>query len=351
MPNDNCQKIKLLKLMELLRRDTDEDHPITTSEICRRLGEMGISCERRTVGKDMKLLREQGYEIMSELSGHENSYWIADRSFSLPELKILMDAVQAAHFIPPDKTEELVAKIAALGGSHQSELLQGNLVRFTARKHSNHSIFYNVQEIETAIQHEQTVSFRYFDLDEKMERIYRGNARRYHVEPLTLVYEDNNYYMLTYSAKYDHLTPYRVDRMDRVQVEESPLSKTALEKKENSKIAVEQASRMFMGKTRSITLEFSDQLIGTMFDKFGEDLKIERVNADLCRAPVEIQISPTFWSWLFLYPGEIRVVKQKELVEQYVKRLRDALSNVETITERQGGYLRHPACRGQQSSE
>ena len=74
MGEDNHQKIKLLKLMELLQQDTDENHPITTSEICRRLGEMGISCERRTVGKDMKLLRQQGYEIMSELKGHENSY-------------------------------------------------------------------------------------------------------------------------------------------------------------------------------------------------------------------------------------------------------------------------------------
>ena len=98
MKNDNCQKIKLLKLMELLRQETDEKHPITTSEICRRLGEMGISCERRTVGKDMRVLREQGFEIMSELKGHENSYWVSDRSFELPELKILMDAVQAALF-------------------------------------------------------------------------------------------------------------------------------------------------------------------------------------------------------------------------------------------------------------
>ena len=139
MKGDNHQKIKLLKLMELLQQETDENHPITTSEICRRLGEMGISCERRTVGKDMKLLRQQGYEIMSELKGHENSYWIADRSFELPELKILMDAVQAAIFIPEDKTEQLVTKIAVLGGSHKAELLQGNIIRFNTRKHTNHS--------------------------------------------------------------------------------------------------------------------------------------------------------------------------------------------------------------------
>ena len=60
MPDNNCQKIKLLKLMEMLRQETDENHSITTSEICRRLGDMGITCERRTVGKDIKVLREQG---------------------------------------------------------------------------------------------------------------------------------------------------------------------------------------------------------------------------------------------------------------------------------------------------
>lgn len=208
MTKDNCQKIKLLKLMELLRQETDENHPITTSEICRRLGEMGISCERRTVGKDMKVLRRQGFEIMSELKGHENSYWIADRSFELPELRILMDAVQAARFIPEDKTEQLLEKIAALGGTHQAELLQGNLVRFNTRKHSNHSIFYNVQAIEDALQDKKRLSFRYYDLNENLEKVYRMDGGRYVTDPVALIYDDNNYYMICYSAKYAHTVTY-----------------------------------------------------------------------------------------------------------------------------------------------
>ena len=328
MSNENCQKIKLLKLMEMLQRETDEDHPITTSGICQRLGDMGISCERRTVGKDVKLLREQGYEIMSELAGHENSYWISDRSFSLPELKILMDAVQAAHFIPEDKTEQLITKIAALGGSHQAELLQGNIVRFNARKHSNRSIFYNVQEIESAIQKKKKVSFRYFDLDENCSRAYRFDGGRYYAEPILLIFDDNNYYMLTYSKKYDHITPYRVDRMDQVRVEDKPVGDIALSQK--GIVAVDQAFRMYMGETQTVTLEFIDSVIGTMFDKFGEELKIERIGEGLCRAQVKVQVSPTFWSWLFLYPVEIRIVEPKELAAEYVRQLRGALNTAET---------------------
>ena len=93
---ENHQKIKLLKLMELLKQETDELHPFSTSEICSRLGAMGISCERRTLAKDIALLNEQGFEVMWCKVGKEKGYYIEDRSFSVPELKILIDAVQAA---------------------------------------------------------------------------------------------------------------------------------------------------------------------------------------------------------------------------------------------------------------
>ena len=93
MAKTNCQKIKLLKLMEILRQETDEDHPMKTGAICERLVAMGISCDRRTLHLDMKVLNEQGFEVMSELIDHERAFYIADRSFSTPELKILIDAV------------------------------------------------------------------------------------------------------------------------------------------------------------------------------------------------------------------------------------------------------------------
>ena len=96
MAQDNCQKIKLLKLLELLRQETDEQHPLTTMDICNRLGAMGISCERRTLSKDVALLNEQGYEVMWRWVGKEKGYYIEDRSFSIPELKILIDAIQAS---------------------------------------------------------------------------------------------------------------------------------------------------------------------------------------------------------------------------------------------------------------
>lgn len=336
MPKENCQKVKLLKLMELLRQETDENHPITTSEICRRLGEMGISCERRTVNKDMKVLREQGFEIMSELKGHENSYWIADRSFALPELKIMMDAVQAALFIPEDKTEVLLDKIAALGGTHQDELLQGNLVRFNTRKHSNRSIFYNIQAIEDAIQAKKKISFRYFDLNENLEKIYRMDGGRYMAEPLSLIYDDNNYYLVCYSTKYEHSVTYRVDRMDQVSTEDEPLSDVAMNYGEDPAEAVEQAFRMFRGEQRSVTLRCHDRLMGILYDKFGENLPVTRLDSRHCETTVSVQISPPFWSWLFMLSGDLQLIGPEDLVEKYTEMLKDAYSK--QVTYMGGGH-------------
>ena len=112
MPQNNCQKVKLLKIMEMLRQETDEQHPLRTGEICDRLRSMNISCDRRTLSKDMVVLNEQGFEVMHYFIDHEKAYYVADRSFSVPELKILIDAVQAAAFITDKKTIELIDKIA-----------------------------------------------------------------------------------------------------------------------------------------------------------------------------------------------------------------------------------------------
>lgn len=139
---ENCQKIKLLKLMELLRQETDELHPLSTNEICNRLNTMGISCERRTLAKDISLLNEQGFEVMWCRVGKEKAYYVEDRSFSVPELKILIDAVQAANFITDKKSIELIDKISALGGSHRADILKNNIVCFNTRKHSNETIYY-----------------------------------------------------------------------------------------------------------------------------------------------------------------------------------------------------------------
>lgn len=134
-------KIKILKLMEILRQRTDEQHPMTTNQLVAELGEMGIPGDRRTLSQDISALTEAGCEVMSTIMGHEKAYYVADRRFSVPERKILIGAVHAASFITEKKSEQLIGKIADLAGTYRSEALKRNMVCFNTRKHSNERVF------------------------------------------------------------------------------------------------------------------------------------------------------------------------------------------------------------------
>lgn len=320
MAQDNYRKIKLLKLLELLRLDTDEQHPMTTNQICARLDGMGILCDRRTLSRDIALLNELGYEIMSAPVGHEKGYYIDDRSFSIPELKILMDAVQASSFITEKKTAELLEKIAVLGGSHRAEILKGNIVNFKTAKHSNEQIFYNVDAVEQAIDQQKKVLFRYFDLNEHGQKIYRRDGHRYVVEPIALIFNEDNYYMLCYSSRHQKTSTYRVDRMEAVQVLDEAITDTAIALKDEIGPYTEQVFKMYAGEAVDIVIEFNDNLIGVVFDKFGEDTKMIRSGEHKCVATVKVQISPVFWGWLFQFAGEMKLLSPDHLIDEYKAR-------------------------------
>jgi predicted DNA-binding transcriptional regulator YafY len=302
--------------MALLQQETDELHPLSTNEICNRLSATGISYERRTLAKDIVLLNEQGFEVMWCRVGKEKGYYIADRSFSMPELKILIDAVQAANFITENKSVELIKKIAALGGSHQADILRSNLVCFNTRKHTNETIYYSAGYLEDAIRQKNKVLFRYFDLNEHGEKVYRREGHRYVVEPVALVFHEDNYYIVVYSAKHDSTANYRIDRMDSVEIIDESVSQRALALRNEVAGYTERVFKMYGGQPVDIVIEFDDKLIGVVYDKFGESTKMIRTHEHMCVATVKVQISPTFWGWLFQFGKHIRILSPAGLVDE-----------------------------------
>ena len=316
----NCQKIKLLELIEMLRRETDEQHPMTTSEICKRLSCMGITCDRRTLGIDMKLLNDRGYEIMTTMVGHKKGFYIEDRSFSIPEHKILIDAVQAASFITTRKTNDFIDKIAALGGNHCADILKSNLVCFNSRKHSNESIFYNIVSLEKAISEKRKVSFVYFDLDENGEHVYRKEKKRYIADPMALIFRDDNYYLMTHSEKYNNICNYRVDRMENVEIEDERVCREAIIESEHISEYTDRVFKMYGGKSIKAVLKFERELIGAFFDRFGEAAKIKKISDTEYIATVTVQVSPAFWGWLFQFAGQMEILAPDSLAKAYKER-------------------------------
>ena len=317
MQKENCQKIKLLKLYELLQQETDEQTPLTTMSIITRLGEMGISCDRRTLSKDIAVLNQQGFEVMSCWIGKEKGYYIEDRSFSLPELKILIDAVQAASFITHRKTGELIDKIANLGGNHKAAILKENMVYFNTRKHSNENIYYNIDALENALQHQKKIIFRYYDLDATGKKAYRRNGHHYVVEPVALVFNEDNYYLIAYSARHDSTANYRVDRMVSVEMIDQYISQKAVDLRLSVGKFTEQTIKMFGGAEEDVVLEFERKTVGSIYDRFGEGTKMLPSAEGKYIARVRVQLSPTFWGWLFQFGKQVKLLAPDHVVQKY----------------------------------
>ena len=317
MSEPTHKKLRVVKLLEILQQDTDSEHPLSTNSLLRQLADLGFTADRRTVMRDIEILNAQGYEVMQVKDGKQNAYYIEDRSFSLPELKILIDAVQAASFITEKKSDDLIAKIAALGGSHQAEILTSNIVHFNTRKHTNECIYYNVSVLEEAIRSKQKAAFLYFDLDEKLNKVFRKDGAVYETEPVALVFNNDNYYLMTYDPSADSgVRNYRVDRMDSVEIMNEKICKEAKAKIRTVSKYTEQVFRMYGGRTEKVTLLFDKKLIGAIYDKFGEKTKIRKKGEEY-RATVEVQISPTFWSWLMTFKGNMVIAEPQTLQEEY----------------------------------
>lgn len=310
-------KIKLLKLWEILQSSSDEDHPITTTQIIDKLKAEGIECDRRTLYADIEVLNAHGYEVLCTKGQHANLYCVVNRSFDTPELRILMDAVQAASFITEKKTAQLIDKISNLAGENRAELIKSNTIHFNITKHSNENIYYNIYELESAILSGKKVSFQYFDLDEHCKRKYRRDGERYTVNPIATVFSNDNYYLVSFHDNHENVTSYRVDRMIAVKVENEGVNEEKRPKNLDISKHRKQAFSMYTGESTWVRFEVNLDMLDVIFDKFGENTKFIHKGEGTVQFETEVQVSNLFFGWCCGFGQRIKIVSPKNIVEKF----------------------------------
>lgn len=314
MPYSNLRKIKLLKIWEILNRETDESHPMSTATLTARLAEFGIEVDRKILYSDIKLLNDCGYEI-KHTRAISNEYYVVDRSFDIPEIRILMDAVQAASFITAKKTNGFISRIAQLAGDKKAEVMKKNTVEFHTPKSDNEKIFYNVDAIGNAIEQRRQISFLYFDYDIKHQRVYRKDKRRYIVNPLSTVFSMDNYYLMCYDDKHSGIGHYRIDRMDDVQISDTLIT-------DNEEVQQFDLSRhkralfgMFNGEGARVTFHADKSLVDHIFDRFGDDVHIIQGEGNMVVFTADVQISKPFLGWCCSFGNLLKVTSPQLVVE------------------------------------
>jgi len=325
----DARKVRLLKIWEILSTQTDQEHPLSTEDIMDKLSEMGIESHRITIYDDIKLLNKYGFEVKSTRT-KTNNYYVEDRKISVPEVLILMDAVQAAGFITEIKTGELIDKVARLAGSRTAEVLKQNVVEFTIAKTSNDSVYSSVSEISKAIINNKKIKFNYFDYDIKFNRVYRmkksepDKKRTYKVNPLGTVFDNGFYYLFCYDDYYKNVSHYRIDRMSDVVMQEEDITEGIDARNFDLPTRKRQLFDMFGGETQNVTVHADNSLIDVLYDKFGEDIKLYSVGEHMVGFSADVQVSPTFLAWACSFGNKLVVKSPASVVEQvknYIKEL------------------------------
>lgn len=313
-------KLKLLYIMDALVNETDENNRLGTSELIAMLKEQGISAERKSIYDDIETLKEFGFDIIYDKE-EPAGYYLAGRDFELPELKLLVDAVQSSRFITAKKSNALIKKLEKLASKNDARVLQRQVYVSGRVKTMNESIYYNVDSIHWAMQNNEQISFEYMKWNLEKELVPKGEGRVVS-SPWALTWDDENYYMLGYDSDSGILKHYRVDKMKDIQfLGEKREGKTQFENFDVAAFAT-RTFGMFGGRSEKVTLECDNELIGAILDRFGTDVIIVPSGEDKFKVTHEVAVSGQFYGWIVgLGPG-VKIVYPESVAAEFKERLR-----------------------------
>ena len=319
------QKTKLLHLARMLLRQTDEDHPLTVAQIIEALAREDIKAERKSIYDDLEALRLFGLDVQCR-KGKTPGWFIGSREFELPELKLLMDAVQSSRFITQKKSDALIRKLESLASVHQAGQLQRQVYVSGRIKVMNESIYYNVDKLHTAIAAQKAITFKYFDYDIARQKVFRREGKRYMVSPYGLIWNSENYYLVAFDHTNRDMRHYRVDKMTEIAV--TCLNREGKDQYPDFQLAQygQKHFGMYSGPEWKVTLRGRRDKAGLVWDRFGQDVILVPDGEDHFTVTLPVVISPQFFGWLMGLDGSLTVTAPKEAVNAYRQKLSAALA-------------------------
>lgn len=316
------QKIKLLYIIKILTELTDEDHPLSATEICEKLSAYDITAERKAIYDDIECLISFGYDIISTRVP-KNGYFLASRDFELPEIYLLGDAVRTAKFISEKKTRELTSKLDGMLSRYQSKKSINGIYIDNSSKTRNEEIFYNIDSINTAISEGKKISFKYGKRVLDNRQITTEYKTRT-VSPYAMTWQDDHYYLICNYEKYDNLMNLRIDRIKSVQILDEPSRHFSEVSDYNDTFDVADYTKklfgMFGGDMQQIKLRCSNKILEQVADRFGENIFITNVTDTHFDFTVKAAVSDGLVTWIMNYGSDIEVITPAELRKKIADR-------------------------------
>jgi len=314
MAKTEGQKLKLLYLKEYLENASDENHPLSTQQLIDYLAAHNINAERKSIYNDIECLQDFGLDIIHK-PGRNGGYYLASREFELPELKLLVDAVQSYKFLTSKKSMQLIEKLSHMASIHEAGSLKRQVVVSGRVKTMNESIYYNVDAIHEAIANNSKISFRYTEWGVDGQRHTRPGL--YEASPYALIWDDENYYLVAHTERHG-ITHYRVDKMAQIQITNKKRYITAETKSINAANYGRNVFGMFGGKTTSVRMRFDNSLVGVVIDRFGADTILIPDGPNHFIITMDICVSPLFLGWLAGFGDHVQILSPQSVIDAYL---------------------------------
>ncbi len=311
-------KLKLLYIVDILRKKTDENHYLAATEICDELSQLDIPAERKSIYNDIDILREYGFDIIHTGSKNRGGYFLGAREFELAELRLLSDAVQAANFISQKKTNQLVQKIESFASEKQAKILHSQVYVDNRPKCKNEEIYYTISLLDEAISAKVKVNFTYTRRRITEEFKTAKEEKSFTVSPYALIWSDDHYYLVCNNEKYDNLMHLRIDKIKH-------LEKTSLPARHFSEVSdyknyfdsADYASKLFnmySGEPKPVEFICNNDTLEPMLDRFGENVKIQKYDDEHFVLRTNVASSEGLVAWIVQFGGRVKVKSPNDLI-------------------------------------
>lgn len=322
-------KIKLLFLHDIFTRQTDSDHVYSANELCDLLAEYGINCERKSIYSDIDALKEYGMDIVN-VRTPKRGYYLNKRKFDIAEIRLLIDAVQAAKFISSKKTKALIYKIGNLLSEYQEEELREQIYVDSSYKSEKEDLYDIIRTLDVAIKKCKQVEIVYSKRKLENRYLKKSEGKTFRINPYALLWSNDHYYLVCNNDKYSNLMHLRLDRIESIK--QLPFTAKHFSKvsKYTDKFDTADYSNrlfnMFTGETGQIELCCDNRLIDDILEKFGDDTPIKIFDENHFVFKSEVELSSGLVSWIMQYGADIKIISPKVLSEAVKEKAAEILS-------------------------
>ena len=323
IPTD--RKFRLIRVKRILERETDANHSITMTRLLELLNEESES-DRRTLYDDVRDLEALGTKVRIDKSHRPPSLSVEERTFSLSELKLMIDAIASSKYLTMKASQDLIDKLKMFCSRYEANELNRQTLLANRAKRIDNDFHNNVSIISTAIEQKNKISFEYFRINTRGKK--QRNKNTAIISPWFTVYADDKYYMIGFDGK-KRLT-YRVDRMECIRMleEKQDGEEELLAFKNELPFRTQSMFNMFGEEKEYVTLRCPEFFYYTIEDKFGSNLipryEKDKTGKEYVKVTVPVAVGPQFFAWIFGMENKITIVEPENVIQQ----MRDMLKKV-----------------------